>query len=60
MRKRLKVGVVIVIFDEETRTPIKEGEEEIEFPAAPFLHEKTFRDACLRAFIKAGGENLHQ
>lgn len=60
MRKKPKVGIIVVVFDPETNQAIKEGEEELAAPAFPYLNEKEFRDACLKAFLKAGGENLHQ
>lgn len=60
IKKKPKVGIIVVVFDPDTKVAIQEGEEELAAPAFPYLNEREFRDACLKAFLKAGGENLHQ
>lgn len=58
MKKR--VGIAVVVFDAETRKAITEGEAEIEAPRFPLVEDRLFRDACLRAFLLAGGDRTHQ
>ncbi len=60
MKKNIKVGIVVVIFDGETKTAIREGEAELEAPRFPLIEDKAFRDACLIAFRNAGGDRCHQ
>lgn len=55
-----KVGIIVVVFDPDKNKAIAEAEVEIEAPRFPLVEANRFRSACLEAFIKAGGENLHQ
>lgn len=57
-RKPKKLGIVMVMFDEEGA--ITEGEVEVELPRYPLVEDNVFRTACLAAFRKAGGDRTHQ
>lgn len=48
------------MFDPDKNKAISEAEVEIEAPRFPLVEANLFRSKCLEAFIKAGGENLHQ
>ncbi len=57
-RRVKKIGIIIVGFDEEGA--IIEGEVELDAPRFPLIADRPFRDACLIAFRKIGGDRCHQ